>query len=67
MLTRRADPDDGRRALFGLTAAGKKLDALRSGTVEAKVRRAIARVPPRDLAAARRVLGAIAESLTPRR
>src|SRR5262245_7199128 len=55
VLTRQADPDDGRRALFGLTAAGKKLDALRSGTIEAKVRRALGKVPPRELAAARRV------------
>src|SRR3954470_409893 len=32
ILLRKADPADGRRALFGLTPAGKKLDELRSGT-----------------------------------
>ena len=63
ILIRTADPEDGRRALFGLTAAGEKLDELRSGTVEAKVRSALARVPPDDLAAARRVLGVVSESL----
>jgi DNA-binding MarR family transcriptional regulator len=68
LLTRTVDPEDGRRALFGLTTAGKRLDALRTGTIEAKVRRALIRVPPRELAAARRVLGAVAESLAaPRR
>jgi MarR family transcriptional regulator, organic hydroperoxide resistance regulator len=63
MLTRAVDPDDARRALFGLTAAGKKLDELRTGTVESKVRSALARVPPGEIAAARRVLGAVSESL----
>jgi DNA-binding MarR family transcriptional regulator len=68
MLVRQTDPADGRRALFGLTAAGEKLDELRSGTVESKVRRALAKVSPRELAAARRVLGSIADSLnTPAR
>jgi DNA-binding MarR family transcriptional regulator len=63
ILTRQVDPDDGRRALFGLTAQGKKLDEVRTGTVEAKVRRALSKIPPRELAAARRVLGAVAASL----
>lgn len=64
VLTRTTDPADGRRALFGLTAAGKKLDGLRSGTIEAKVRDALARIPPRELAATRRVLAALAETLS---
>jgi DNA-binding MarR family transcriptional regulator len=63
LLTRQADPDDARRALFGLTPAGKKLDALRSGTIEAKVRHALGKVPPREIAAARRVLAALAQAL----
>ncbi len=65
MLTRRVDPADARRALFALTPAGKKLDGVRTGTIEAKVRRALGRVSPRDLVAARKVLAAIAESLSP--
>ena len=63
ILTRSSDPNDARRALFGLTNAGEKLDSLRSGTVEAKVRRALASMSPRDLAAAKRVLSTVGESL----
>ena len=63
ILTRQVDREDGRRALFELTGRGKKLDEVRSGTVEAKVRRALGRVSPREIAAARRVLGTVADSL----
>lgn len=65
VLTRRPDPEDARRALFGLTAQGKKIDEVRSGTVEAKVRRALAKVPPKELASARKVLAGLAEALAP--
>src|SRR5262245_56568189 len=44
LLVRKADADDRRRARFTLTAAGRKIDALRKGTVEAATRRALARV-----------------------
>jgi DNA-binding MarR family transcriptional regulator len=64
IVSRRVDPEDGRRALFSLTAQGKKLDSLRSGTVEAKVRKALGRVAPRDLVGAQRVLLSLARSLT---
>ena len=64
LLVRHTDPDDGRRALFGLTAAGEKLDELRSGTIEAKVRRALSKLSARELMAARRVLTGLATSLT---
>ncbi len=64
LLTRKVDPEDGRRALFGLTASGKKLDALRSGTIESKVRGALSRMPPREIAAARKVLSSLADSLS---
>ena len=37
------DPEDRRRATFRLTARGKKIDRERRGTVEAAVRRALAR------------------------
>jgi DNA-binding MarR family transcriptional regulator len=63
IVTRRADPADARRALFGLTAPGRKLDELRSGTIEAMVRRALGRLAPREVLAARKVLTAVAESL----
>lgn len=67
-LTRDRDPEDGRRALFGLTEAGARLDDVKKGTIEAKVRRALAKLTPREIAAARRVLGVLADSLdTPSR
>jgi DNA-binding MarR family transcriptional regulator len=43
MLERRSDPDDRRRARFRLTARGLDVDRARRGTVEAAVRRALAR------------------------
>src|SRR5216110_3297181 len=41
VLQRRSDPRDARRALFGLTAKGRKLDTVRTGAVELAVRRVI--------------------------
>ncbi len=46
LVSRQADPADGRRALLSLTAKGRALDALKSGTVEAAVRRALGRLRP---------------------
>ncbi len=63
LLTRQVDPADGRRALFSLTASGKRLDELRSGTIEAKVRRALGKMSARELEAASKVLAGLAESL----
>jgi DNA-binding MarR family transcriptional regulator len=45
MVTRAADPRDGRRALLTLTARGRKVDALRTGTVESAVRRVLTDLP----------------------
>jgi DNA-binding MarR family transcriptional regulator len=68
LLSRKVDPADGRRALFSLTAQGRRVDGVRSGTIEAKVRSALSRIPEREVEAARRVLGSIADSLaTPAR
>src|SRR4051812_43779318 len=64
IVTRRTDPTDGRRALFSLTAQGRKLDGLNSGTIEAKVRRVLSRLPAKDVEAAKSVLLALAEGLT---
>jgi DNA-binding MarR family transcriptional regulator len=61
-LQRRADPRDARRALFGLTAKGRKLDTVKTGTVELAVRRVLARDPTK-LAAAQEILAALAEEL----
>lgn len=57
------DPADRRRALLWLTASGFQRDARSSGTVEAAVRTALARLSPRDVRAAGRVLRAIANTL----
>lgn len=46
LVARRADPGDARRALLELTAQGRDVDGLRSGTVESAVRRALRRMPP---------------------
>ena len=62
VLQRKADPRDARRALFSLTAKGKKLDTLKTGTVEQAVRRVLTR-DPAQVAAAQEILAALAEEL----
>ena len=62
LLQRKADPRDARRALFSLTAKGKRLDTVRTGLVEQAVRRVLSRAP-QSLAAAQEVLGLLAEEL----
>jgi DNA-binding MarR family transcriptional regulator len=43
LIKRGVDTADRRRARFALTAAGKKIDRERKGTVEASIRRALGR------------------------
>jgi DNA-binding MarR family transcriptional regulator len=62
ILQRRPDPRDARRALLMLTAKGRKLDTVRTGTVEQAVRRALAKDPAK-VVAAQEVLVALAEEL----
>jgi MarR family transcriptional regulator, organic hydroperoxide resistance regulator len=62
-LKREVDPGDGRRALFGLTPKGRELDALRAGTVEAKVRTTLSKLPATRTAATQEVLVALTEAL----
>jgi MarR family transcriptional regulator, organic hydroperoxide resistance regulator len=62
MLQRRSDPRDARRALFGLTAKGRKLDTVRTGAVELAVRRVLARDPGK-VAATQEILAALSEEL----
>jgi MarR family transcriptional regulator, organic hydroperoxide resistance regulator len=62
ILQRKSDPNDARRALFGLTPRGKKVDTLRSGTVEQAVNRLFKRIPD-EIASAQRVLAALADEL----
>lgn len=62
-IKRVADPKDRRRALFALTARGRTLDGMKTRTVEAAVRRALAKADERDADAARRVLTALVREL----
>jgi len=63
LLRRSADPRDRRRAVLLLTARGARVNAANQRTVEAAVRRALAAVPARDRAAARRALTRLAGQL----
>ena len=60
VILRRVDPGDARRHLLALTARGRDLDALRSGTIEAVVRQVLRDLPPEAVRSAR----TLAEALT---
>jgi DNA-binding MarR family transcriptional regulator len=63
LMLRETDPEDGRRAQLFLAAKGKAIDGVRTGTVEAAVRRALSRLPPEQIDAAEVVLKTIAREL----
>lgn len=63
LLSRHADPHDRRRAVLRLTAGGHGANAVKSGTVESAVAAAMARCRKGDVAAAGRVLAAVAAHL----
>lgn len=56
MIARKVDATDRRRAQFSLTAAGKRIDGERKGTVEAAVKRALAKATPEEVAGCAEVL-----------
>lgn len=60
---RERDPDDARRSKFVLLPPGQQIDATQAGTVEAAIRRALARLDPAAVDAARTVLAAVSEEL----
>jgi MarR family transcriptional regulator, organic hydroperoxide resistance regulator len=62
-ITRRQDPRDGRRAVLGLSAEGRRLDVEAPGTIESVMKTALATLPRTDVLAARRALLAMAEQL----
>jgi DNA-binding MarR family transcriptional regulator len=62
ILQRRPDPRDARRALFMLTGKGRKLDIVRTGTVEQAVRRVLTKDSTK-VAAAQEVLAALSDEL----
>ncbi len=63
LVARRADPADARRALLELTAKGRRMDAVRNGTVEAAARRALAKLTPSAVRETRGVAEAITAEL----
>jgi len=63
LIERKADPLDGRKALFALTEVGQAMDVPTTGTVEAAVQRAMSRMSRARLSSAQDVLTALAEEL----
>lgn len=62
-VQRERDRTDARIARFVLTPAGATIDGSQAGTVEAAVRRALARLEPSQVEASRVVISAVAEEL----
>jgi DNA-binding MarR family transcriptional regulator len=63
LLLRKTDANDRRRARFTLTAAGKRIDRERKGTVEASVRRAIGRASATERSGMQAMLRLLVEEL----
>ena len=67
LLDRAGDPADSRRALFRLTARGRRVNRVNAGTVEGAVRRVIGGQSAGRVAAAAEILSALGAALaTPR-
>src|SRR5204863_6523654 len=62
-IERRPDPRAARRASLGLTAGGRRLDEVKTGTVEAAVTRALQAAGNHQVRAAGRVLRIFADTL----
>ena len=62
-IKRERDANDARVSRFKLMPPGETIDSTQAGTVEAAVRRALARIPAESVDAARTVLAAVAEEL----
>jgi DNA-binding MarR family transcriptional regulator len=63
-VDRERDRADARIAHFTLTGEGERIDGTQAGTIEAAVRRALARLDAEQLGAARTVLSALADELS---
>jgi DNA-binding MarR family transcriptional regulator len=65
LLSRIDDPRDRRRAILRLTRGGRRVNAVRAGTVESAVAAALTGVSPVDRVATTRVLQRLARYLQP--
>ncbi|HKU40555.1 MAG TPA: MarR family winged helix-turn-helix transcriptional regulator [Polyangiales bacterium] len=65
LLVRRVDPEDGRRVRLGLTAAGKRHDAQKQGTIESIVDGVLAQSSREEIDAASLLLTRLAHALEP--
>ncbi len=63
-IKRERDGKDARISRFTLLPSGTEIDATQAGTVEAAVRRALARIDPAAVESARTVLAVVAEELS---
>jgi DNA-binding MarR family transcriptional regulator len=63
LVARRSDPRDQRRALIGLTAKGRRVEAESPGSIEAAVRAALEELPPGAVLRSAEVLRALAARL----
>jgi DNA-binding MarR family transcriptional regulator len=63
LVTRRIHPEDSRRWVLSLTPAGRRIDRSQRGTIEACVRRVLARSSATETAAAVRILERLAGAL----
>ena len=63
LLARRRDPRDARRAVLGLSAAGRRLDVMTAGTIESVMHEVLAKLPRHKVRFTREVLAALARRL----
>jgi DNA-binding MarR family transcriptional regulator len=66
LVARRSDPRDQRRALIGLTAKGRRLEAESPGSIETAVRGGLEQLPPGAVLRTAEVLRALAVQLEDR-
>jgi len=65
LVERHADTIDARRQRLALTAKGRRVYALKAGTVEAAVQTTLHAAPPREHQAALRFISRLTDALTP--
>ncbi|MCC6808045.1 MAG: MarR family transcriptional regulator [Deltaproteobacteria bacterium] len=63
LISRRQDPQDGRRSFFGLTKSGRAIETKHEGTVEATVRKVLSDLPRVQVVTAENVLRRLTEAL----